>query len=579
MRKPLFFKIFMAFIILAVFLSSSIIFFSLRIIKDHYMELLASNLENISFALEAKVIPYIIEKDFEGLDEFIKDTAGNLDARVTIIAPDGRVLADSQELPQAMENHKGKDRPEILMALEGRKGKSIRYSTTVEEEMLYVAVPIEQDGRILGALRSSLYLTTINSLFNELIFRIDSIALLIILIFIIAGLIISKTITRPLRQLSQASQQMARGDFTSRVYLKGQNELKDLADNFNYMSENMNRLFKELSGQKAQLNNIIASIPEGLMVIDEKGRMLLFNESFRKIIGHEAIKGKFYWEIIREPGFDELVKEVNQSKGHSMEILNLRGKIFLCSATYLKDAGELVIVFHDITEMKKLEKIKRDFVINVSHELRTPLTAIKGFTETLEDETSKDSSHYVDIIKRHTDRLINIVNDLLILSNIEDERSRLELSKVDIVKMLDDIVSMFEQTVKTKGLKIRIKKEGRIKQVTADAFKLEQVFINLINNAVKYTEEGAIEINLQHKNDDLVVQVKDTGIGIPPEHLSRIFERFYVVDKSRSKSLGGTGLGLAIVKHILLLHGGDIKVESTPGEGSVFTVFLPTEQS
>jgi two-component system phosphate regulon sensor histidine kinase PhoR len=287
------------------------------------------------------------------------------------------------------------------------------------------------------------------------------------------------------------------------------------------------------------------------------------------------VEGKFYWEVLREPNFSDLIKKVQQEKRSRTEELSLDEKSYLCSATYLDSRGETVITLHDITEVKKVEKIKKDFIMNISHELRTPLTAIKGFVETLEEEVDRDKRHYLEIIKRHTDRLINIVKDLLILSELEEKETKLEVEEVDVAALVKDIMKIFEQKLKDKRLEVEVKVEEKIPSVKGDPFKLEQMFINLIDNAVKYTEKGKITIAVERKEDRIAIEVKDTGIGIPREHISRVFERFYVVDKSRSKRLGGTGLGLSIVKHIALLHGGEVAVESDPGKGTSFTVLLP----
>ena len=235
---------------------------------------------------------------------------------------------------------------------------------------------------------------------------------------------------------------------------------------------------------------------------------------------------------------------------------------------------------YDITTIKNLEKTKKDFVSNVSHELRTPLTAIKGFVETLQDTNSDDKNkHYLNIISRHTDRVIRIVNDLLLLSKLEGAPGNLELEKVNLKNLIENILKIFEQSLKEKKLALKFNASNSLPIINADPFKLEQVFINLIDNAIKYTERGEIAISLNSYNETVTIEIQDTGICIPQEHLSRIFERFYVVDSSRSRKLGGTGLGLSIVKHIVLLHNGKIDVKNIPGVGTNFVVSLPVSLS
>jgi len=236
-------------------------------------------------------------------------------------------------------------------------------------------------------------------------------------------------------------------------------------------------------------------------------------------------------------------------------------------------------VLYDITDLKNLERLKKDFVANISHELRTPLTAIKGFVETLEEEEEIKNVQYLEIIKRHTDRLMNIVNDLLILSELEQTEKALVTEDVNLVSLAENILKVFEHRAKEKGIELKLGAAKDLKTVRADPFKLEQMLINLLDNAIKYTEKGEVLISLSQDDGKSIIEIKDTGIGIPASNLPRIFERFYVVDKSRSKKLGGTGLGLSIVKHIVLLHGGIIDVESSQGIGTKFTIVLPKNQA
>ena len=255
--------------------------------------------------------------------------------------------------------------------------------------------------------------------------------------------------------------------------------------------------------------------------------------------------------------------------------MEFRGRSFLCSANALAAGGEMIVVMHDITELKNVEQMKKDFASNISHELRTPLTAIKGFVETMQDEATSQQKHYLSIVARHTERLIHIVEDLLLLSKLEDREQEPLSDKVSLAALIADSVALFSKKAEDKGISLVSRVASDMPSVCGDAFKLEQALINLIDNAVKYSDKGSITITAEHKNGSAIISVQDTGTGIPAEHLPRIFERFYVVDKSRTRTLGGTGLGLSIVKHIVLLHNGTIKVDSIPGAGSTFTISLP----
>ncbi len=571
MKHSLFFKIFLSFCLIILSLSMLVFVFSFKTIKHHYINTLSLDLKNLAYTLKLKVLPFMEEKDFEGLDSLVKKIGKDIKTRITIIAPDGRVLADSEKDPHLMENHS--NRPEVKQAKIKGFGKSLRFSTTVKEEMLYVAVPVRSKEKFLGVLRVSLFLKDINKLLNNLKNAIFGIVIFITFLSLLGAFILSKNLSYPLKELASASKRLADGDFSARVNFKRKDEIGELAESFNKMSGELKRLFDNLTLKQEELNSIISSLEEGLLVLDKKGRIILSNESFKKIVQTNP-EGKLWWEVLRNPDIAQLIEEAKEEKRISSRELELNEKVFLCSFVSMPSKEELIIVLHDITEFKKLEKIKKDFVANVSHELRTPLTAIKGYVETLEEEIEGDAKHYLDIIKKHTERLINIVSDLLLLSELEEKGLTQVKERVNLEEIAKNVCKIFEQKAKEKGLELNLICEGE-PVIKGDPFKLEQMFINLIDNAIKYTEKGEVNVLLYQADKKVIVKVKDTGVGIPKEHLDRIFERFYVVDKSRSKKLGGTGLGLSIVKHIVLLHNGKIDVESTPGEGTEFIVTFP----
>jgi len=575
MKIPIFYKIFGGYILIIVVLSSLIIFFSFTTIRENYIDSLTENLKNFGKTLSFKVIDLLERKDYQGLNSLSKKLGIETKIRITIIDPDGIVLADSEHDPKLMENHKS--RPEILSAIENGFGKSIRYSSTLKKEMLYVALPLfKKDTQDLsGVVRVSLFLSDVNSLLKNLQNRIFKISVFLVLVSVLVAIFLSRNLSRPINLLKEATQKITAGDFDTRIFLKNNDELKELAESFNNMSEKMRIMFDEISSKKEELTRIISSIQEGLLLLNKKGEILLSNESLRKLSEVENIENKYYWEIIKNPEFNDLIKNAIQNKKNMKKEIELNNRIFLCSVTFLETREEIIVLFHDITELKNIEEMKRDFVTNVSHELRTPLTAIKGFIETIEEEVDIKIRHYIDIIRVHTDRLINIVQDLLILSDIERKGSILELENLDIVDLVSNVLKMFTNKIKAKNLEMEINVDKNIPAIKADSFKIEQMIINLIDNAIKYTDKGMIKISIKKKDESVILEIEDTGIGIPKEYLNRIFERFFVVDKSRSRKLGGTGLGLSIVKHIVNLHNGEIYVESTPGIGTKFTVVLP----
>jgi two-component system phosphate regulon sensor histidine kinase PhoR len=574
MKRSFFSKIFLGYLLVIFALSSLTLVLSLNTIQEFYRDTLTDHLKTLAYTLDSEMAHLLDTGRATQLDGFIKNVGSKIQTRFTVIATDGTVLADSQQNIQSMENHS--HRPEVIEALQGKTGKSIRFSSTVNKDMLYVTVPMEKDGKIIGVIRTSLFLGDIDNLLTKLNYHVAGISLGIVFIALLAAFFISNTVVRPIRHLTLAARKVASGDFSARVFLKTKDELRGLADSFNRMNEEMGKMFSELGQQKEELESIIGSLQEGLLVLDKQGRVVLSNESFRKIIGNQAVEGKFYWEIMRNPQFPELLRKAGLEKKKFIEDLTLADRVFMCSVTPLQGRDGIVSIFYDVTEIKNTEKIKKDFVINVSHELRTPLTAMKGYAETLRKEVGTAAGNkYLEIVERNTDRLINIVNDLLLLSSLE-EKTALELEDVDLGGFLENVIKIFDQRLKDKQLSLVIDAKENLPPIKADLFKLEQMLVNLLDNAVKYTDRGEITVSMDVHDKRVRIQVRDTGIGIPKDDIPRIFERFYVVDKSRSRKSGGTGLGLSIVKHIVLLHHGTIDIKSALGKGTSVTVTLPT---
>ena len=574
MKRSIFTKVFGGYLFIILALFAFVILFSFNTIRHHYLEALSQRLQNISAALKPAVLPLLDKEHADALNSLLRNVGQETDTRITAIDARGVVLADSQEDPKKMENHG--TRPEVIEAGSGKTGQALRFSSTKNQEMLYVAIPLEKNGRVVGVLRTSLFLTQIEALLSTLKTDILKVALIITIISLIGALLFSRSLSRPIKQLTAVASRIGSGDFGARVFLKNRDEIGTLASSFDYMAEQLSTAFSQLSSEKEELDAIISSLNEGLVVLDKRGVILHFNESFKKLVGTEIAAGQLFWEVFRSPDFTGLLEQSRKERSGCTGEVEFADRVYACSVTFLPVGEKTVSVFHDITEIKKLERVKKDFVVNVSHELRTPLTAIKGFVETLEEEVTNVGKRYLDIIHRNTDRLINIVSDLLLLSEME-EKEELQVEKIDLKTMAQNVLHMFDHPLMEKGLTLSFEAAEELPEVTGDPFKLEQVFVNLMDNAVKYTEKGGITITLRPENGWVLVQIRDTGIGIPKQDLPRIFERFYVVDKSRSRKIGGTGLGLSIVKHIVLLHNGTIDVQSSQGVGTTVTVTLPSE--
>lgn len=585
MIKKISWKLFFTYIIIIIICITFTGILAIISLRNFYINHLSSNLKS-----NATLVVNILEDDLatNNLSRIklkTKDLGKELEIRITIIDINGIVLGDSEKNPALMENHA--DRPEIKEALQGKTGKSIRYSSTLEIDMLYLAIPIIKNNQTLGIARLSLPLTEVNeniSNLHKIIILATAIALVIASII---SLIISLTITRPLQEMTKVSQKISKGDFSKKLKINSQDEIGQLADSLNLMSEELENKIRIIGEDKDKMEVVLSSVIEGIAAIDKEGRIILFNHALENMIdcSSDRVLGKFHWEIIRNNQLNELLKETLQ-KGQALTreitLFSPQEKIFHASANPLSEKNKVwgaVVVLNDITEIKKLEKMRSEFVANVSHELRTPLTSIQGFVETLKEGAINEpekAQYFLKIIEKQSNRLNNLIGELLQLSKIESQEIAMNLQSINLRDLIDKIISEFKKKIEQKDHKIKINISPQLSLIKADPEQIEVVFRNLLDNAVKYTPDGGeIYISALEKSKNIYIEVADNGIGISAEHLPRIFERFYRANKDRSRKLGGTGLGLAIVKHIVQAHQGTIGVESKPGKGSKFFFTFP----
>jgi two-component system, OmpR family, phosphate regulon sensor histidine kinase PhoR len=513
--------------------------------------------------------------------------ASEINARVTFISPQGEVLGDSDVKPddlKELENHL--NRPEVQAALNLGEGSSIRYSSTVQTHMLYVAFPFRSATGESGILRLALPLSTLKQARSSL-HSILGLSLLIAAIISLAlSYLLSSFTSRSLRAMATTALQFGKGDYGRRFPVRSNDELGELANTMNDMAVKIESQLTLLASEKQRLNTILRGMGEGVMVTNAEGIVTLVNPAFLGLLSiQEEVEGKPLIEITRHPALHDSYKMVLATRNERLEEVTLQTeqeKTVLIHWVPLIENNVLegiVSVFHDISDLKRLEKIRRDFVANVSHELRTPVTIIKGYAETLlSGEISSNAeraNRFVGIIHEHSERLANLIADLLSISEIESGELSLDLAPLRIEGVAKRVATLLEPKARAKGIRIDCTGLETAPSVLADHGRIEQVLVNLLDNAIKYTpENGAVIISARDERDKLRVSVTDTGIGIPANELSRVFERFYRVDKGRSRDEGGTGLGLSIVKHIVQLHGGTATVESTPGAGSTFSFTL-----
>lgn len=520
--------------------------------------------------------------------DVIADKIGNgLDKRVTIISHEGVVLGDSElegkELAE-VENHFY--RPEVQDALKAGIGESRRFSTTIKKDMFYIASTFGMKDT-QGIIRLSMPLSEIELVSDRLKDTVVVSLLLAFILTVVVGFIASIFISKPIKEMAWIAKGIAAGDYSKKITVATNDEIKDLADAFNYMSQQIRLRIEEVTLSKSRLEAVLLSMFEGVMVVDKKGTILLINQTLKDLLqAKEEPVGRKPLEVIRNIEIQEIADSaLKLDKGvESREILLLldEEKVLMVHATPIireKVIDGAVLVFHDITGLRRLEKIRQDFVANVSHELRTPVTTIKGYSETLLEgalEDKENARDFLRIIHSDSDRLARLIDDLLDLSKIESGKLKMVLKPCSLMPIVERVIHGLERYAKDKSITIKLDIPNNIPKLLADESRLAQVLLNLVDNAIKYTEsKGMLTISAREQDKFVRIDVSDTGVGIPEKDLPRIFERFYRVDKARSRELGGTGLGLSIVKHIVQAHRGEVSVRSALGQGSTFSFIIP----
>lgn len=572
MTRSLFSRIFFGFFLILAAFALVAVWITFATVKQRYNELMTQHLHGIARTAGAALLGGAWQPPSPAMQADITALGHATGVRITIIATNGVVLADSSADPALMDNHAG--RPEVRAALAGQPATERRFSETVRERLLYVAVPVQRDGQVVAVARASAPLHSIAHLLHLALRELTIMLAVMILLATGAAAVLAQRLAQPVRELSAAARAIAAGNFDTFLDLTGTREFQELSSAFNQMTRHVRDVVAQLTSRNAELDAVIGAMREALVVLDEHDRIVLANNSFARLSLVPPSRQTHVWECIRVPTLADMVQATRASGTRASGDVQINDKHFLCNVTPLNGSREIVVTLHDVTELKRVERMRRDFVSNVSHELRTPLTAIKGFVETLEEDAALHHNRYLEIIRRHTDRLIAIVQDLLTLSALE-QRNELQREPTDLHALASNVVKIFEPRLRAKNLSCVVDAEPNLPPVMLDRFRFDQVLVNLLDNAINYTEQGSITIRMCRTDDRVRLSVQDTGLGIAPEHLERIFERFYTVDKSRARKYGGTGLGLSIVKHIVLLHGGTICVASEVNHGTTFTIELP----
>ncbi len=532
---------------------------------------------------QAKMIGDIFaEEEFNNIEDyhkFVSYYSNKYEIRITIIDSNGNVYADSSH-SGANENHA--NREEFIKALDGESVIINRYSNTMGQQYSYSAVPVT-NGEFSGVMRISLPLSEIKALNSQLTDSIIYTLIICFVIAIIAAIIFTRVLSKPIIEVSKAATRISQGELGIRIYTRETDQIGRLAGAFNVMAANLKETIESLTKRNVELGAMLTSISGSVVAINDSNEILFYNKGFLDIINSpmEEIQGRSLYSIFRNMTVLGTIEEVRKRSTRIVNEGNINNKtnIKVTATPLVSEMGEyfgVLIVIEDITIIKKLENMRSDFVSNVTHELKTPLTSIRGFIDTLKNGAIKDevvANRFLDIIDLEAERLFVLIKDILMLSEIESKREEKGVA-CDLNECIESVIELLEPKL-SNDVEI-IFNQSKLKQpFYCNPDRMKQLFINLLDNAIKYTENGQIRISCEEFENEIVIKIKDTGIGIDEEHQERIFERFYRVDRGRSRKQGGTGLGLSIVKHIVELYNGNISVLSKPNSGTEFVIRLP----
>lgn len=603
--RKLLWQMFPANVVIILLAILAVSWFSTSTFQEFYFADVTADLEARASLLKSGIKELLRGDSLEELRRYCVFAGRESGTRITVILADGRVLADSKEDPDIMDNHR--HRPEIEKALLGKTGVSKRFSHTLEENLIYVAVPLydirlprfrKSTGRTVEAvLRTSVSVSSLDRTLERMRLRIGLVSFAVIFLAALVTLLISRNISRPLEQMTGKAGQFARGDFSSRM-MPGVGksaclEVMKLSTSMDRMAQLLDEKIREIEAHRNRLETVFSSMVEAVVAIDRQERVLSINDEAARLFGVEKEKavGRLVQELVRNNRLQEQIAGILEDGTPVEDEIILPGsfrdrhlQIHLVTLQDMDgEGGGVLLVMNDVSKLKRLEGIRRDFVANVSHELRTPITSIRGYVETLLDgplDDRKETRRFLEIVLHQAVRLSTIIDDLLILSRIEEDSNRGTVQLVEGVlkPVILSAVKSCQHKAEKAGITIVAQCPDDLRVMMNDTL-LEQALVNLLVNGISYSPGGGtvvIKVSVEKSGEDsqVLICVKDEGCGIAPGHLPRLFERFYRIDKARSRDLGGTGLGLAIVKHIVQAHGGHVEVRSEVGAGSEFVIIL-----
>lgn len=549
--------------------------------KQFHIDRLQSGLASRALLIRNEIARLTEAERFDEVHRMCQQLGAQASTRITVLLDSGEVIGDSKQRPDLMDNRA--DRPEVMAALNGELGKAIR------RNMAHVAVPLQGESDVVGVVTTAVPLTSIQNELKKIYSRIAVVTVIVAVLIAGVAMLVARHLGRPLERIRKGAERFADGDLTHRLPGSSTQELDSLAETMNQMASELKQRIDTATRQRNEREAILSSMVEGVLAVDTKNRILNMNRSAAELLGVDAERslGRALEETIRSPQLQQLAVNVlllQESLADEFSIFVGKERYLHVQGAGLRDAEGLligaVLVIYDVTEIKRLENVRRDFVANVSHELKTPITSIKGYVETLLDgaiNDPEDAKRFLRIVANQSDRLNAIINDLLALSRVEQkaERADILLEENDIQPVLEAAIEDSAAKAAACGVEIQLNCAQQLR-AHINPELLEQAVANLIDNACKYSSPGAtVWVEGELSENEVIIRVQDEGCGIEEHHLPRLFERFYRVDKSRSRKLGGTGLGLAIVKHISQAHHGQIQVTSVPDEGTTFRIRLP----